>query len=206
MKKLIVLLLCSSMCGCAWVAWVGYEDPVTQPPPGSYELVEGGCFRVGTQNLNIDQRRAILGAAGKVCQVFDSKDFQARVEGQEWIASCDGNDGSPKIITGEEVYLLLQEEVPDFSVNPMWPWMAIAQAQKSENDHVKNRIAIRPGRIDRWYSAEVEDRGALINTVAHEITHLISYNFRDRGHGSKACPDDKLVSYGIGNLVEELGM
>ena len=206
MRNTIILLVASQLCGCGWIAWVGYDDPVREPPPGSYMLVDGECFSVGTQNLEEDQRQAVLGAAGRVCEVFKSRELQARVEAQEWIVSCDGSNGSPRTMPGTEVYSLLRQQIPDFSIHSRRPWMAIAQAQKSVHDHTRNRIAIRPERIQSWYSDSSDERGALINTIAHEITHLISFEFRDKGHGTARCPDNRLVSYGVGNLVQELAL
>lgn len=190
--------------GCYSIAWIGYDTPVTQPPPGSYELVEGDCFSVGTQNLDEGQREAVMEAASEVCRIFSSIEFEQRVKSQAWLANCDGDNGSPETVSGEDVYALLQEQVPDYSVNPRKPWMAIAQAQKSVTNHAKNRIAIAPSRISAWHSGDIGAQGNLINTMAHEITHLISFQFRDRGHGSPACNRSQLVSYEIGNLVEEL--
>ena len=191
------------MTGCAgsmsWVAWRGYDDPVKSPPPGSYENIAGECFKVGTQNLNNEQRTAILEAASSVCSAIKSEEFKNRVQSLEWLASCDlKSNGKPDTLQGLEVFKIINTGIPDFSVNPKYPWMAIAQAQKSEN-----RMAIKPPRINGWYSS---NKGALINTIAHESTHLISYSFKDRGHGSDSCPDSKLVSYGIGNLIEELAL
>ncbi len=202
MKKIIlVVVICLN--GCAWVAWRGYDDPVITPPPSDYKLVDGSCFSVGTQNLNNLQVQAILEASSAVCAVIKSDEFEKRVKAQTWLASCDLNaQGKPDVLSGNIVYKMMKLGIPDFSVNPKYPWMAIAQAQKSEDDHTKNRIAIKPPRIDSWYS--LEKNGDLINTIAHESIHLISYSFRDEGHGSKECPDSKLVSYGVGNLIEEL--
>lgn len=204
LRRLAAFALLMTCSGCSWIAWVGYDDPVRQPPPGSYEPVAGGCFSVGTQNLNNEQRRAVMGAASAVCAVFESEAFEERVAAQSWLANCDGDGGSPEVMSGDAVYAVLSERVPDFSVHPRKPWRAIAQAQKSETDHRKNRVAIRPSRISAWHAGTAEGRGRLINTTAHEITHLLSYAFRDEGHGSEACPDARLVSYGIGDLVEDL--
>lgn len=187
----------------SWVAWRGYEDPIKTHAPGSYKSVEGGCFSIGVQNLSQAQELAVMEAAGHVCRVVNGEEFKNRVLNQEWMASCDLDaEGKKDTIDGEEVLNIMSNGIPDFSVNPKKPWMAIAQAQKSESNPTKNRMAIKPTRIDTWYSSD--NKGLLINTIAHEATHLISFSFRDRGHGTIECPDANLVSYGIGNLVEEL--
>lgn len=206
MRFILLFLITIALTGCSWVAWRGYDDPIMTPAPGSYVKVPGGCFDIGVQNLNAKQKLAILGAAKTVCSVWMSEGFKARVMSQEWLASCDLKASDSKdFISGSEVYHLLEKQRPEvFSVNPKDPWMAIAQAQKSDTDHTRNRVAIQPSRINLWYAAEGVDRGALINTLAHELTHLKSSLFRDSGHGSNDCLDVKLVSYAIGNLTEEL--
>ena len=209
MSKLFLLSLLVITAGCSgtmsWVAWRGYNDPIETPPPGSYKLVEGDCFSIGVQNLNQKQEAAIMEAAGHVCRVINSEKFRSRVLSQEWMASCDlDSDGNKDIIDGKDVLNIMSSGIPNFSVNPKKPWLAIAQAQKSENNHTKNRMAIKPARIEAWHSTD--KKGLLVNTIAHEATHLISFSFRDRGHGTTECPDSNLVSYGIGNLVEELAM
>ena len=206
MRFLILLFVSIHISGCSWVAWRGYVDPVTTPAPGSYVKVPGGCFEIGVQNLNLEQKKAILEAAAVVCSVWKSREFQTRVTSQTWLASCDLKDnGAKDLLSGEQVFNQLQKGLPEvFSINPRNPWMAIAQAQRSDTDHTRNRVAIEPNRISAWYAAEGTESGELINTFAHEVTHLISSQFRDSGHGSDKCPDAKLVSYGIGNLTEEL--
>lgn len=104
----------------------------------------------------------------------------------------------------KNIYKILSSGYVDYSINPRHPWMAIAQTQKSENDHTKNRIAIKPKRIKTWFSENKETRSLLINTIAHEITHTVSYKFADSGHGSEQCPNNELVSYGIGDIVAEI--
>jgi hypothetical protein len=207
MKKLIVAIIILSTAGCSggmsWVAWRGYDDPLKTPSPSSYKSVDGECFSIGVQNLDEKQKKAVMEAAGEVCKVIKSEEFKIRVIAQEWMASCDiVHEAKKDIIKGEEVFNIISNGIPDFSVNPQKPWMAIAQAQRSENDHTRIRMAINPSRINKWYTPE--NKGLLVNTIAHESTHLISFSFRDRGHGTTQCPDAKLVSYGIGNLVEEL--
>jgi hypothetical protein len=203
LKLLCVSILVFITSGCAgtmsWVAWRGYDAPIEPPPsPGSYKPVAGNCFSIGVQNLNAKQETAILEAAGKVCAVLTSTAFKERVVSQQWITSCDKAESDDEDwIKGPQIYRILSSNIPNFSVHPKKPWMAIAQA-----DLANKRMAIDPDRINEWYSDN--QKGNLINTIAHEITHLTTHFFRDRGHGTPKCPDAKLVSYGMGNLVEEL--
>lgn len=196
----ILILLTSGCAGSmSWVAWRGYDKPVQPPPsPGSYKTVSGNCFSIGVQNLSPKQETAVLEAAGRVCEVISSTEFKQRVSTQQWFTSCDITASNrERMLKGPQIYEIINSSIPNFSVHPKKPWMAIAQA-----DRVYKRMAIDPTRINMWYSDN--QKGKLINTMAHEITHLASVLFRDRGHGTPDCPDTKLVSYGVGNLVEEL--
>lgn len=203
MKKLLLILVSSILLNsCMSIAWIGYD----KPNKIDYVTIENVPIKVGIQNLKKkDQEKAIREATSAVFSIFKSEEFRKRVESQEWLISCKiKSDGSKDILEGEKVYTILMSGFVDFSVNPKHPWRAIAQTQKHLTNHAKNRIAIKPKRINAWNSDNKERKSDLVNTVAHEITHSTSFDFSDRGHGTIECPDAKLVSYGIGNLVQEL--
>ncbi|WP_224360687.1 hypothetical protein [Hyalangium versicolor] len=77
---------------------------------------------------------------------------------------------------------------------------------------------INTRRIDRWEDATKEQRGTLINTLAHEMTHVLPEEgavcssssdgaYTDEGHieckgDQPQCNDAFLVSYVWGDLVE----
>ncbi|QSQ24458.1 hypothetical protein JY651_05765 [Pyxidicoccus parkwayensis] len=77
---------------------------------------------------------------------------------------------------------------------------------------------INTRRIDRWADGTPAQRGKLINTIAHELTHILAsedtdcehsprYAYSDRGHaacsaGSPECSDAFLVSYVWGDILE----
>jgi hypothetical protein len=116
------------------------------------------------------------------------------------LAKCERNaDGTSAEISGPDLYRRLTQGLRDFSVHPRQPWAAVAQA-----DPERARIALPPYRIAYWTNGTREEQADLINGIAHETTHIISTDFQDAGHGTRECPDDQLVSYGVGNLVEAL--
>jgi hypothetical protein len=204
MKGLTVslVLILFFAAGCMKLAWRGYE----KPKDSDYASlnVSDHCMRIGVQNLDADEKKAVLEAAAEVCRIFSSSEFRDAVVAQSWLLSCDQLGGRPDEMTGWEVYNSINIPIRNYSINPRKPWRAIAQTQRSENDLAYNRVAISPAQIKKWKSSDLKLKADLINTIAHETMHIISYSFRDRGHGTTACPNEKLVSYGIGNLVERL--
>jgi hypothetical protein len=201
-RAFIVLTIMVLSSGCMKIAWMGYKKP--QESDFVNLNATNQCMRIGTQNLDDTQKQAILEAASAVCQIFTSKEFEDAVVSRNWLLSCDYVDGNPDVMSGYEVLNLIRTKIRDYSINPYKPWKAIAQTQRSENDIAFNRVAITPARIAGWSSSDKCVRAKLVNTIAHETMHIISSSFRDRGHGSSECPDERLVSYGIGNLVAQI--
>jgi hypothetical protein len=203
MKKVgLILMMFCLVSSCKNIAWIGYKKPLEK----DFESLgaSSNCMRIGVQNLDSLQRKAVLSAAAAVCKIFSDTAFKTRVVAQSWLLSCDERDGNVQSVPGYEVLKIIDQKVSDFSVNPHKPWLAIAQTQRGGNNININRIAIDPARISAWYSNDRKVKAQLVNTVAHEIMHLVSNDFRDRGHGSADCPDNRLVSYGIGNLAAEI--
>jgi len=203
MKKIIILFAITiSLSGCMSIAWIGFKKPVESDFVNLNS--NDSCMKIATQNLSERQKEAVLEAATDVCNIFHSDEFRQRVIAQTWLASCDEENGKPDEVKGEEVYKMLMKKISNYSVHPRKPWRAIAQTQRNEVDFVYNRVAIKPNRIEAWHSQVDTIKSELVNTIAHETTHIISFDFADSGHGSKKCPDSRLVSYGVGDLVEEL--
>ena len=206
MKKfrtlIFVLPIMCLLSSCMSIAWIGFD----KPKESDYFVVNSNsnCMKIAMQNLNDRQKIAIAEAANAVCEIFNSNEFRDRVKSQNWLASCDETNGQPDEVSGEEVYNAIMKKINDYSVHPRKPWLAIAQTQRNESDLVYNRVAIKPKRIEAWYSSVDSIKSELVNTITHETMHIISFDYADRGHGSEKCPDDRLVSYGIGNIVEEL--
>jgi hypothetical protein len=201
MRTVVPALILTSLFSCMWVAWIGYEHPTES----DFHQVQTtpNCMAIGVQNLKDPrQRTAVLEAVGEVCLIFASAEFAREVASRTWLASCKRPNGGPDEISGEEVYRRLGGELPDYSVHPRDPWDAIAQADPHD-DRMYNRVAISPSQIGKWYSRSRDTRGDLVNTIAHETTHIVSTGFQDEGHAEN-CDSDRLVSYGIGKLTEDL--
>jgi hypothetical protein len=106
-----------------------------------------------------------------------------------------------KRIGGPELLSMLKTRISDHWVVAGKPWGAEAATNPATR-----RIKIRNLRFDQW-NAGGPDRSEMINTLAHEWTHLILDDqgnglIEDAGHGSHACTDADLASYRIGDLAE----
>ena len=200
--KLIFIVIASlTLSGCMSIAWIGYNKPVESDFVNLN--ANENCMKIGTQSLNDRQRKAILEASADVCKIFYSEEFKQKVISRTWLASCSLVNGKADEMSGEDVYKLLMQKIPKYSINAHKPYLAIAQTQRNESDFVYNRVAIMPSRIEAWYADELLVKSELVNTIAHETMHVISEKFLDAGHGGD-CPNNKLVSYGVGNIVEIL--
>jgi hypothetical protein len=183
--------------GCSWHGYKG---------PGEFKSVNtaGDCMHIGIQNLTLQQQRAINAAANDVCAILESPEFTQAINGKIWLASCERINNQPDYIAGDKVIEVLRSVQPRFSVFPRKPFLAVGLADIDHASPDNNRVAINPKYIADALSDEPALASELRNTMAHELTHVVSADFTDDGHGSRSCPDDQLVSYAVGKLVEEL--
>lgn len=202
-----LFIVCISLSGC-WLTnaylWRSYDAPTEQSFRSPETLVL--CPRIGIQNLSPEQTEIITGVAKDVCEIQETEAFRKVIlQKQDWLASCDQPPNGPDTIDPEVVLKIVTGPKADFSIIARKPIGAIAQI-----DPPNARIAIRKRRFNHWRNGTIEQRSEMIGTLAHEMTHFvkpdgaISYLFRDRGHGSKRCPDNRLVSYEVGNITKEL--
>ncbi|HEU0134817.1 MAG TPA: hypothetical protein VFR28_08335, partial [Allosphingosinicella sp.] len=160
------------------------------------------CPKIGPQNLREDEKAILLAAMAEVCAITLSDEFEREVRGRTWLATCLGAKG--ETISGDEVYRLFMGARP-FSVRFRKPMNAEATTEIANE-----RMAIRRARLKAWRAGGAK-RGALINTLAHEMTHMVPatarpeiFRFQDSDHRKRKRPALELASYGIGNLVEQL--
>ena len=191
LPALALLTAALTLSGCFWR---GYKEPaefdfkVASPAAGSP--------RIGTQNLSEADAATILEAAAEACALMRGSEFRQALSVELLRERC----SSSEQIAGAEILRLLTTELPDFSVIARKPPSSEAVTLASSQ-----RMAIRPGRFDDW-RAGGERRSYMINTLVHEMTHLIPADdgsrFQDEGHGSSSCPDRGLVSYRTGELAQ----
>lgn len=195
----IVFILSFLHSGCAWVAWIGYNPRVQYTSASSAE-----CMVLGVQNLDSLQTRTVLTAAEDVCRIMRSMAFKTEVGAKMWIARCEDENEQQDTLPGSEVLEILESAgVPRFSVHDRHPWNATGQADPHPDQPELNRIAIKPKYIRDGLNPDVEKAAPIRNTLAHEFMHIVSTRFQDEGWG-ETCQPDRLVSYGIGDLVERI--
>ena len=146
------------------------------------------------QNLNSEQKAKFKTAFAKAMNLIESEEFQDQVNARTYRRACDKDDR----VSGEELLSDIRETMsPDvYARRP-----AGANAQTSFKPP---RIAIAPKSI-------TGDENALINTIIHEMTHLvpsegveINPKYRDRGVGNNNCEKADLASYSIGEIAERV--
>lgn len=199
LKTLSLFSLSIILTGCVWSNY--------KVPPQSIAVFGTSPGPVVTlQNLDDSALKTNALAAVKLAsQVVNHQDFIQGLQGKNLRASC----SSDKLVKGEEVYESLNE-AHQFSLVAKKPWFAIAVADIS-----KRRVAIRKSRFRKW-NGTVEQRGELIETLVHEMTHMIpeitsaqnkktiQSRYKDDGHGTASCPDLDLVSYHVGDLAKRV--
>lgn len=192
--------------------WSGFR----KPEPTDYQRAETSapCPAVGLQNLTPERRAMFLAALADVCEILADPEFSRRVQNEpEWLADCLSNGMPGRGASGAEVVQALTPPRYGFSVVAGKPWGADAVTNLYHQG-----IAIRKQRFDAWASGVPARQAAMINTLAHEMTHLVPESpgsmrslFKDEDHvASNAeadrhkCLNSKLVSYDVGRIVAEI--
>ena len=143
-------------------------------------------------NLAERERKNFKAAASKVETVMASEEFRDDISKLTLLSGCQGPE-----VSGDEILNALNQKTNRISVLARSSWLANATA-----DPVNNRVTLGPRRLNGWK----DNPGAIVNTIAHEITHYVRTSsgviFTDGGHGTNLCPDHRLVSYRIGCLAE----
>lgn len=151
--------------------------------------------------------KEILGEAyAALMLILGSDSFKIKLNNKKLRAGClsDARVDGDRIITD-----LKTKTIP-----------VVIQKRKSRyatamTDIVKRRMYIDPNRFDNWHTGKA-DQSIMINTLMHEITHLIPYDketpvgknwyykYYDQGHNNNGCLDADLVSYVVGNVAQDV--
>ena len=195
-RAALAIAALAGLSGCmigypGFTIWQGFRPPIDSDVAAPV----GFCPSVHTQNLKPEQRQAFAVAYAEACTVIASSEFRRQVEARTWLSGC----GTPRI-SGAEAYTRYASSIPAYSVIFRNPVNAIALTNSGTR-----RIAIRPSRLRPWQDG-TGSKAELIGTLAHEMTHLVPGTpmFTDGGHGTAACPDSDLVSYGFGNIAMQV--
>ena len=198
-KPCVVAISILALQGCVWSGYLARPngEALYGTPPGPVASL---------QNINNPIFKAnAIEAIETAAQVIQHPDFEASIKLREFRMSCDSN----QLIKGSAVINDLRRAF-DFSLVARKPFRAIAVT-----DIVNQRMAIKKSRFQGW-NGDVEDRADMIETLAHEMTHLVPergftgdprdarYLYKDGGHGTSSCPDNQLVSYELGRIAGEV--
>lgn len=192
--------------------WSGFRPPAAS----DYRRADttAPCPAVGVQNLSAKRSAALLAALADVCDILADPEFARRIQNEpEWLADCLSNKMPGKPVTGATVVAALVPPRTPFSVVAKKPPLADAVTNLRYQ-----AIAIRTRRFDAWTSGVPRRQAQMIETLAHEMTHLIpesngslSSLFKDEDHVASRKPADahkclnsKLVSYDSGRIVADI--
>ncbi len=201
LRAVPVLALALLASGCAITA------PVPPAQHGA-ALVRPACPVMTTIGLSAAQEASARTALVQVCAIMASDAFAKEIATREWSPACPGFFlGRQPRTPAADVLHALTTETPAFTLqigtfsNPKVT--AVTQAWDRS-------ITIIASRLNNA-AANGEARAALVNTLGHEMTHLIpdpaaptASRFRDRGQSMPWCKGDLLISYGVGDIYEQL--
>lgn len=167
------------------------------------------CPAMQLEGLSAVQQATILSARSDVCAILASPQFEADLSTQQLEWACPGFFfAARKRIEPADVLHALRNEVPEFAV-------ALGSFRNgnvtAETSISARRIRISEHWLDRASVDGSKERGDLVNTLAHEMTHLIpapgdanGFRFADRGQSMPWCKRTRLVSYSVGDTAERL--
>jgi len=151
--------------------------------------------------------QAFQEALREACQTFESAEFRQRVESSALAAQCPPFLGEHKLLPGTAVYRMLAEGLPaDFTLSIEPVGGRKTNAATNTRTHA---MRIEAWEFDGWKSGDKTKRAVLVNTLVHEMSHLVP---EKAGSGSALfqdpwkpwCKRRKLVSYNLGDFAEEL--
>jgi hypothetical protein len=182
------------------------------------------CFELSLDNVSDEERATLREAFGAVCSVFRDPGFRQFVMDQStWFS--DSAASCRLVAPGQVASDLLDRSPPRLHVVVNWQGLGGTLARTNacvgtpdDPSGFYSYIALGPGRVAKWRSNDGADRGLLVNTIAHELTHTVvnaGACERDAGFGMNQpnriayrdggfddCTRPSLVSYQFGDAAE----
>ncbi|WP_088307298.1 hypothetical protein [Novosphingobium sp. B 225] len=197
-----VLALALLASGCAITA------PVPPARHGA-ALVRPACPVMTTIGLSAAQETSARAALTQVCAIMASDAFAKKIAAGEWSPACPGFFfGRQPRTPAADVLHALTTETPAFTLQIGTFRNGKVTAVTRAGDR---SITIIASRLNNAAAANGAARAALVNTLGHEMTHLIpdpatptASRFRDRGQSMPWCKGALLISYGVGDIYEQL--
>lgn len=164
------------------------------------------CPHATLTNDDAQLQEAFRLAMADACQVFESAEFRQRVEASNLARKCPSFFfDRHRLIPGPDIYRSLATGMPDrFTVTaePL-PRSTVAITNAADSS-----MRIELWKLTRWINGSRSDREGTVNTLVHEMTHLVrsqsggSY-FQDGWQAAPWCDADRLVSYNLGDAAAE---
>ena len=164
------------------------------------------CPQADLSRLAPARQATVARAIAEACRIAATPEFAARLRERSLERRCPGFFAARSYPVTADSVLAAQAEIPAFEV--------IEEAHRNRDVTAVTRlgrrqIALRPSWIDRASAPGAAAFGDLVNTMAHEMLHLLplegrrsTYRFSDRGFSMPWCRGRALVSYTVGDLVE----
>lgn len=164
------------------------------------------CPQADLSRLAPARQATVARAIAEACRIAASPEFAVRLRERSLDRRCPRFFAARSYPVTADSVLASQAEIPAFAV--------IEEAHRNRDVTAVTRlgprqIALRPSWIDRASAPGAAAFGDLVNTMAHEMLHLLplegqpsAYRFSDRGFSMPWCRGRALVSYTVGDLVE----
>lgn len=144
-------------------------------------------------------------ALSAACDILESDAFRRNVESSRLARKCPAFAfRKHKLLPGQDIYRILAAGMPEsFRVttrNLSGSTVAITTASNAS-------MVVEPWKFINWTTGDNVQRASTVNTLVHEMTHLIrdearnSY-YQDGMQWTPWCDERKLVSYSLGEQAE----
>lgn len=185
-----------------------------QPAGGGTTIVTAGrtvrvvycakddCDETSGGELPGPSRDQLKQALEETWALIQDERFQSRVRADnQWYAAA-GND---KTVSGVQLLAVYPGYIPSFTILVKDGSLGVARALTNVQTSV---ITVSSSMLVEW--AEDKRKPGVINTLVHEMSHLISqqlgqdtsYAFMDGGFSGYPCKQAHLVSYKLGHMAE----
>lgn len=194
-------------------AFRGYEEK-----PDASSKVPVSSLPGWTGNLSAfiyampdDRAQRLWGALEAVARTFADETFRRRVNDAEgiWLATPRAQASGASFLNGDDVLA----KVVDAQFGDVHFFAERIFRANAATAICPGRIRVEKYIVDNWDSDDPDLRADSLNTLSHELTHLVPRSqcdctnekpceslVLDRGHDD--CDDTQLVSYRIGDMVE----
>jgi hypothetical protein len=148
-------------------------------------------------------------AMADACAVIQSAEFRDRVVAAHFARKCPRLFTKRRLMEGTQVYRALTAGLPaDFEVTLRKVGSRRVGAETIAYDRA---MSIEPDKFTNWTAGDRRDRALTVNTLVHEMTHLVRESdttvwplFQDEGGFTPWCDADRLVSYALGEIAQEV--